>query len=431
MPKFLPADIPASSPEGLRLLGLSPEVHIRVCSFGATDIVTTLLAVPGVVLYPMPIEEAQNNLKKKNLWWKDNPLEDLLDDAEDNRWSHSGLIHWPRGVIHVPINTTTRKPFGPFFARHNKEPWFESVRGVTSQFDTKRVKLPVDSITLYLPMILDTMSWRLTAEKYPNHWSNRVGKPRSSVKTIKEALTRPVNNFNATAVRIAKRFFMAAVNSHCAGPSAYLRSVTIRELFAFAVVRMTGKSVHMSGACPLRDRWRTGPVDPELRQYRSSSAVDQMALHRFSITFENSATSGYFTEKIVNAYLAESIPIYFGPPRSQIERVLNLKAFIHCDLPQNLTSDIHLHGIVKSLCEGKTENDCYKLYETEVEKELTPYFEICINQIQELAQDNEKYEAMLSEPLVNLDDNGDPTGIWDPKQMGKVVRVAMTAFGYD
>ena len=61
-----------------------------------------------------------------------------------------------------------------------------------------------------------------------------------------------------------------------------------------------------------------GPVDDK-------TAFD--ARHRFAITFENSATSGYTTEKIVDAFAARCIPIYWGDP--EITRIFNPKAFIH------------------------------------------------------------------------------------------------------
>ncbi|MCM1500557.1 MAG: glycosyltransferase family 10 [Clostridium sp.] len=50
--------------------------------------------------------------------------------------------------------------------------------------------------------------------------------------------------------------------------------------------------------------------------------------YKFSIAFENSSTSGYTTEKILQAFAAGTIPIYWGNPH--IERDFNQKAFINC-----------------------------------------------------------------------------------------------------
>lgn len=50
--------------------------------------------------------------------------------------------------------------------------------------------------------------------------------------------------------------------------------------------------------------------------------------YKFSIAFENSSTSGYTTEKILQAFAAGTIPIYWGNPK--IAEDFNAKAFINC-----------------------------------------------------------------------------------------------------
>ena len=54
--------------------------------------------------------------------------------------------------------------------------------------------------------------------------------------------------------------------------------------------------------------------------------IDFHRQHKFVIAFENSSHSGYTTEKIVDAFAAGSIPIYWGDP--DVTRVFNPKAFI-------------------------------------------------------------------------------------------------------
>lgn len=51
------------------------------------------------------------------------------------------------------------------------------------------------------------------------------------------------------------------------------------------------------------------------------------AKHKFSLVCENSSTPGYTTEKIVQAFAANCIPIYWGDP--EIGKVFNKKAFIN------------------------------------------------------------------------------------------------------
>ncbi|OON97919.1 MAG: hypothetical protein ATN32_05140 [Candidatus Epulonipiscium fishelsonii] len=50
--------------------------------------------------------------------------------------------------------------------------------------------------------------------------------------------------------------------------------------------------------------------------------------YKFSIACENSTTIGYTTEKIVQAFAAKTIPIYWGDPN--ISKEFNSKAFINC-----------------------------------------------------------------------------------------------------
>jgi len=301
------------------------------------------------------------------------------------------------------------------------------VEGVAAQFDTKRENLPYSSITLYDPLALDTMAWRLTAEQYPNHWSKRIGKGKGSGTKIKELLVRE-DSFNASAARLQKSFFMAAVNSHCAGPGAYLPSVVIRELFAFAVVNITKRAVNMP-SCPIRHRHRAGQPTATLGR---SSAVEFLQRHKYAITFENSATSGYMTEKLVSAYVAETIPIYFGPPLSQVENVFNTKAFIYCDIPQHLVRLDVLRKMQREVCPNVKviDNRCFDLFEQRLNVILYPYYKQCVEEIVLLDADPVKYDQMLSEPLVFLDDQGELTGIWDPREMGKIIRTTMTALGF-
>jgi hypothetical protein len=49
--------------------------------------------------------------------------------------------------------------------------------------------------------------------------------------------------------------------------------------------------------------------------------------HKFSIAYENSPYPGYTTEKLMDSFLAGSIPIYWGSPN--IHKEFNEKAFIN------------------------------------------------------------------------------------------------------
>ena len=56
------------------------------------------------------------------------------------------------------------------------------------------------------------------------------------------------------------------------------------------------------------------------------------ARHKFAITFENSSSIGYLTEKFAQAAMVDAIPIYWGDP--EVGKIFNTRAFINChDFP--------------------------------------------------------------------------------------------------
>merc|ERR550537_96933 len=48
---------------------------------------------------------------------------------------------------------------------------------------------------------------------------------------------------------------------------------------------------------------------------------------KFVMSFENANVSGYVTEKIVNAYLARAVPIYWGSP--DVFKIFNAASFLY------------------------------------------------------------------------------------------------------
>ena len=59
------------------------------------------------------------------------------------------------------------------------------------------------------------------------------------------------------------------------------------------------------------------------------SSINEKKNYRFSICAENGSMKGYTSEKIISAFLANSIPIYWGNPN--IEQEFNPDAFINCN----------------------------------------------------------------------------------------------------
>lgn len=55
--------------------------------------------------------------------------------------------------------------------------------------------------------------------------------------------------------------------------------------------------------------------------------VEFESKHKFSICFENSSHNGYSTEKLIEAFAAQTVPIYWGDPK--INKIFNKNAFIN------------------------------------------------------------------------------------------------------
>lgn len=62
--------------------------------------------------------------------------------------------------------------------------------------------------------------------------------------------------------------------------------------------------------------------------------VEFYAKHKFALALENSRMPGYTTEKIINAFAAQTVPIYWGDPL--VAEVFNPKAFINANEYESL-----------------------------------------------------------------------------------------------
>lgn len=82
------------------------------------------------------------------------------------------------------------------------------------------------------------------------------------------------------------------------------------------------------------------------------SKLDFQSKCKFSIAFENSSTNGYTTEKILHAFISNTIPIYWGNP--EITKDFNPKAFINCHDFKNFDE------VVKKVKEIDENNELYK-----------------------------------------------------------------------
>ena len=422
----LPSLLPVGAPEDehLRLLGLSPDVDLRVCRFGSSQILAFLKEKLGG-----DVEETHVRLQDIRKRFAALGIKQQLPDEQG--WSHNRTVHWPASAYVLRGASPTSRI--PFILRHNHEPWFEEVRGVAAQMEGKRERLPHSSVVFYLPLVVESFAWRwaLGKDGLGTRGNQAAGASvGGSLTRIEEACTRSLS-FDARAALRSKEFFAASVHSHCASPRAHVPSVLLRELFAIRLHQRVGKPVHHLGYCPLDDADKYERVGVpraagmKLRErFRSASAIDVFRAHKFGIVFENGRVDAYVTEKIVNAYLGHAIPIYFGPfPDADLWRVLNPRAAIFCDLPRNITA-------VVDAFHAQSQND-FGAFRALVEERVGPFLDACADMVRKLDADDEAYVRMLKEPLAPVDPATHRlSGVWSAKTLGMGVRHAMVALGF-
>jgi hypothetical protein len=439
LPSDLPKDIDPLSDEGLDMLGLE-NAHIRFCSYGSSKLISLLEVGHKAVVAKETFANAQARLKAAGLW--------LPEDRPNKQgWTHGGIVHWPEKFAVLVSATKTKKP--PLIFRHSPEPLSESVHGVSGQLEVKRSELSTVSVTVYWPMILDSMAFRWS------HGNSTYGKKIGGrFDTIREVVTRPPG-FSAREARLRKQFFASSVSQHCAGRRAHYPSVVVRELFSYALHQVARKPVNNIGECPDGDfgATRAGLTVEERknlqsRLFKHTSVVDIHSKHKFAITFENSGADGYFTEKIVSGYLGRAVPVYCGP--NDFTGVLNPKALINCALPYNVTSYGDSMRMKRDVCasltpvprpkdcdetcmaeHGRKERDnCANAYNAEVERIIWPALLKCAEKVVAMDRNDAAYEAMLSEPLVPLNkQTGELTGIWNVSMMGRAIRAVFVGAG--
>jgi len=108
----------------------------------------------------------------------------------------------------------------------------------------------------------------------------------------------------------------------------YANSISFRDDFFKKL--STYKRVDAPGVCmnnmhPINDH--NSPTNSRRSASWRSEIIDFMKDYKFAITFENSSSPGYTTEKIYHALYAGCIPIYWGNP--YVEKDIDAKWFIN------------------------------------------------------------------------------------------------------
>ena len=166
---------------------------------------------------------------------------------------------------------------------------------------------------------------------------------------LKESI---LDRSNITSDFAKRKFCNFIYSNDSCGEGAKLRKSFCQKLSEYKKVDCPGKVLNnMQNA-----------ISPREGDFGKGKLVFQKD-YKFTIAFENNLYEGYTTEKLSQAFLANTIPIYWGNP--EVTRDFNPKAFINC-------------------------HDYNSLDEV-------------IQKVIELDNDDEAYLKMLQEPCVNSD----------------------------
>jgi hypothetical protein len=116
---------------------------------------------------------------------------------------------------------------------------------------------------------------------------------------------------------------------------------------------------------------------------------------KFAVAFENKFVPGYWTEKMLNAVLAGSIPIYAGEtPEHQlaVQGLINPKRYIYCYF--NMTK---ARGTGEQLKYDEKQPD-YRI--DSIKRTNQEDLKACVDKVRVIDQDNELYRKMVSEPII-------------------------------
>ena len=133
-----------------------------------------------------------------------------------------------------------------------------------------------------------------------------------------------------------------------------------RETFYRLLMTRLPNSTIALGRCGRDSNDRHNFESKRFSQKYLDEAIGLYRPFKFVVAFENSLTSGYITEKLVLAYLAGSIPIYFGT--RDVEHYFNMKSMIYCG--------------------------------------SFPSLENCANRIKEISGNDDLYLQVLAEPAI-------------------------------
>lgn len=169
------------------------------------------------------------------------------------------------------------------------------------------------------------------------------------------------------------------------------------------------------------------------------SSVEVNRRFKFVVCFENTDLEGYMTEKLMNAYLARSVPVYFGGGEGgSFAQAVNPKALVRCEAPPLLRdslSDSSIEALRRETCPNLSKlkaaadhteyNRCVARFEARLQGIVEPAFRACLEQVRALDKDDRAFKEMISQPL--MPDGGQRSGPWNVTHLAESLRLVYEA----
>jgi len=128
-----------------------------------------------------------------------------------------------------------------------------------------------------------------------------------------------------SSVPFATKHFLIYITSNCVG----FRESTFDLLTKNALAEGLGRP-RAAGRC--HGLFPEASIYQNDREDRFEVTIETMKHYKFSLVMENEVLSGYITEKIIQGFLASTIPIYYGT--TEIFDLFNRDAFVFWDIAQ-------------------------------------------------------------------------------------------------
>lgn len=286
-------------------------------------------------------------------------------DAPTQKWRHGAFFDSDK------INVVDGRPL---IVAYDNEPWTGSCMHEDIVINCKRE--PTDSGCVNLVQPHAVQWWYQRERRFPLEQS----KPADA-----EAILKDKTNFLAFMVK------------HCDN-DGYPATAALRTAL-FDIVSEDYKPGDSIGNCrkptDLQADWR----------YREGNNADILRPFKFAIAFESTYAPEYHTEKLLNAIIGRTVPVYFGA--DTVSKHFNPKRFIHCKFS--------VDEILSTAPPYKGEDRV-----KHVKKVAGSELRACVEQIKKVDKDDELWKAMVREPMLpNNSING--TG-WDLRPLAGDLR---------